>query len=100
MIEHEPGTDEFLLVPLYHIFGSDPLSMESPATASLAPTPYIALNSADAARLGAAEGQEVQVAGTRLPVRIVPELPTGVAGVPSGLTRAGSLAPIWSPIAL
>lgn len=93
-----PRTDEWLLVPLYHIFGSDPLSMASPATASLAPEPYVALNREDAARLGVGEGQPVSLAAYRLPVRIVPELPRGVAGVPFGLTPISSTAPAWSAI--
>jgi NADH-quinone oxidoreductase subunit G len=93
------GQAEWLLVPLYHIFGSDPLALQSPATASLAPKPYIALNPADAARLCISEGHELLVAGTRLPLRIFADLPTGIAGVPAGLTRVGSLAPLWSTIA-
>jgi len=91
-----PRADEWLLVPLYHIFGSDPLSMASPATASLAPQPYVALNPQDAARLGVAEGQPATIGACRLPVRIVAELPRGVAGLPAGLVPPG---PEWSRIA-
>jgi NADH-quinone oxidoreductase subunit G len=88
-------TDEWLVVPLYHIFGSDPLSMQSPATASLAPKPYVALNRDDAARLGVQEGQEVAISTYRLPVRIFPELPAGTAGLPVGLTPVIASEPAW-----
>jgi NADH-quinone oxidoreductase subunit G len=94
----EPRRNEWLLVALYHIFGSDPLAMASPATASLAPQPYVALNAEDAARLGIAEGQEVTVTERRLPVRILPELPSGVAGIPVELSPAYP-AVAWSGIA-
>jgi len=94
-----PRSKEWLLLPLYHIFGSDPLSMESPATASLAPKAYIAMNPQDAARIGARDGDEVRAAGHRLPLRIVPELPLGVAGAPAGLTPLACSAPAWIEIA-
>jgi NADH-quinone oxidoreductase subunit G len=93
-----PGAGEWLLVPLYHIFGSDPLSMASPAVASLAPKPYVALNPEDAASLGVAEGQDVSVAAYRLPVRIMDELPRGVAGLPAGLPPVTAPPPAWSAI--
>jgi NADH-quinone oxidoreductase subunit G len=80
-----PRTDEWLLVPIYHIFGSDPLAMASPSTASLALPPYVALNPEDAGRLGVTEGQMVEVASRQLPVRVLRELPRGVAGLPAGL---------------
>jgi NADH-quinone oxidoreductase subunit G len=76
----QPREGEWLLVPMYHIFGSDELSLSAPGIAELAPKPYVALNTADIA-----EGAEVQVscaAGAfRLPVRIRADLPPGVAGL-------------------
>jgi NADH-quinone oxidoreductase subunit G len=84
---HNPG--EWLVVPLYHIFGSDELSALSPAIAGLSPRAYVALNSGDARRLGVANGQEAVVsvgdAAYRLPVAINASLPDGVAGLPRGL---------------
>ena len=39
------------LLPLYHIFGSEELSLSAPGVAELAPKPYVALNAEDAKRL-------------------------------------------------
>lgn len=84
--------DERLLVPLYHIFGSEELSAEAPAVAELAPKPYVALNDEDRARLGLKEGDEVSVmingSSLKLPVHFRPELPRGVAGLPVGLAAS------------
>ncbi|MGH9359481.1 MAG: molybdopterin-dependent oxidoreductase, partial [Terriglobia bacterium] len=84
-----PGGEERLLAPLYHIFGSDELSRRAPAVAELAPKPYVALNAEDASQLGVVEGQEVAVqwngSAHRLPVKLRPDLPAGVAGLPVGL---------------
>jgi NADH-quinone oxidoreductase subunit G len=90
---------EWLLVPMYHIFGSDELSLSAPGIVELAPKPYVALNTADIT-----EGTEVQVScagGTfRLPVRIRPDLPPGVAGLSAGIPPlAGIRLPAWGKIA-
>ena len=95
----EPREGEWLLVPMYHIFGSDELSLSAPGIAELAPKPYVALNTADVT-----EGTEVQVScagGTfRLPVRIRPDLPSGVAGLSAGIPPlAGIRLPAWGKIA-
>jgi NADH-quinone oxidoreductase subunit G len=76
----QPSDGEWLLVPMYHTFGSDELSLSAAAIAELVPKPYVALNTRDVV-----EGSEVDViseAGIlRLPVRIRPDLPAGVAGL-------------------
>ena len=76
----QPSDGEWLLVPMYHTFGSDELSLSAAGIAELVPKPYVALNTRDVA-----EGSEVDVisdAGiVRLPVRIRPDLPAGVAGL-------------------
>ncbi|CAI8891400.1 NADH-quinone oxidoreductase subunit NuoG [Methylococcus capsulatus] len=78
--------DALRLVPLHHIFGSDETSMHSSAVAERAPHPYVALNPEDAARLGLAEGEEVELApDVWLPVKCLPGLAAGIAGVPAGL---------------
>jgi len=95
---------EWLIVPIEHIFGADELSFQSPAVASLAPAPYVALNAADAASLHMPEqaGEvEIELGGVkhRLPLKVLPDLPAGIAGIPAGLTPArGAVLPAWGPI--
>ena len=63
--------------------------MATAGVAERSPRPYVALNADDAAGLGTAVGQEVEVAWNsrrhRLPVRLMPSLPRRVAGMPVGL---------------
>lgn len=77
------------LVPLYHIFGSDELSMLAPALAERAPKPYLAVHPEDAARLSLHAGQVVNVgsAGAEAALTVVlrDDLARGVAGIPLGL---------------
>lgn len=81
--------DELLVIPVYHIFGSEELSILSPGVAELAPKPYLALSNGYASRLGVAEGSEVELSlgtGTYiLPVRYPPSFPEGIAGMPAGI---------------
>jgi NADH-quinone oxidoreductase subunit G len=107
--KHVPGPfearpDAALIVPLFHIFGSEELSMLAPGLAELAPRAYLALNPDDAQRLGLAEG----VAATlsldgqeyRLPVKLHASLPAGVAGLPVGLEDLpGSPTTGWGKVA-
>ena len=91
----EARKDEWLVVPLYHIFGSEELSRSAPAIAELSPEPYVALNPEDASRFG----KEVELFGQRLPVKIATDLPKGLAGVPAGVPPfAGLDLPMWSRI--
>lgn len=81
-----PPPDALRLVPLHHIFGSDETSMQSAAVAERAPHPYLALAPEDAERFALAEGEEVQLApDIWLPVKLLPCLAAGIAGVPAGL---------------
>jgi NADH-quinone oxidoreductase subunit G len=76
-------------VPLYHIFGSEELSVRTPALAQRSSRPYVALSPADAAALevGAGTFLDVDLDGLsiELPVVVRPGLPAGVAGLPVGL---------------
>lgn len=95
----KPREGEWLLVPMYHIFGSEELSLSAPGIAELAPGPHVALNTDELS-----EGTEVEVScagGTlRLPVRRRPELPRGVAALSMGLAPAvGVTLPAWAKIA-
>ncbi len=95
---------EWLVIPIEHIFGSEELSRHAPAVAKLAFAPYLALNADDAASLGVKDhagevkielGGEIQ----RLPVRVLPDLPAGIAGIPDGLPAAfGEELPAWRRI--
>jgi NADH-quinone oxidoreductase subunit G len=81
-----PGEDEYLLVPIYHIFGSEELSMASSGIVGRAPQPYLALGFEDAP---AGDGETVRllVNGKTLDltVKLMPGMPERVAGLPVGL---------------
>jgi hypothetical protein len=101
----EPRQDAWLVVPMYHVFGSEELSVLSPGIAELSPQPYLAVNIEDAAAIinvallipgpGAAPQAEgiVQLESEltldrftyHLPVRLTTGLPRGVVGLPVGL---------------
>jgi len=93
---------QFLLVPVYHLFGSEELSAMAPEIAGLSPAPYIGLSPADAGELGIGrDGERVEVLlGDRtmeLTARIMPGLRSGVAGFPPGLPGAGWVdLPAWA----
>ncbi len=94
-----PRQGAWLLVPMYHIFGSDELSLAAPGIRELATKPHVAVNSDEFA-----EGAEVEVncaAGTfRLPVMIHREMPVGVAALSVGLSPlVGIQWPTWGKIA-
>jgi|HubBroStandDraft_6_1064221.scaffolds.fasta_scaffold01943_6 NADH-quinone oxidoreductase subunit G len=95
----QPREGEWLLLPIYHIFGSDELSCSAPGIAELVAKPHVAVNSGDFT-----ENAEVEVSyagGTfRLPVRIRPDLPRGVAGLSVGAPPLVGIAlPAWGTIA-
>jgi NADH-quinone oxidoreductase subunit G len=94
----EPRAGEWLLVPMYHIFGSDELSLSASGIAELAAKPHVAVNAGDFP-----EGAEVEVSCAdhtgRLPVRLRPDLPRGVAGLSAGLPPlVGMTLPAWGKI--
>jgi NADH-quinone oxidoreductase subunit G len=94
----KPREGEWLLLPMFHIFGSDELSLSAPGISELAAKPHVAVNTGDFA-----ENTEVEVscsAGTfRLPVRIHPEMPAGVAALSVGSTPlVGIQWPAWGKI--
>lgn len=75
--------------------------MLAPGVAQLAPQPYLALNQDDAGRLQALEGEVIVLdfgsITSSLPLRIVPSLPRGVAGLPVGLPGLPYIhLPRWS----
>ena len=95
----EPREGEWLLVPMYHFIGSEELSPAARGISELATKPHVAVNCADLV-----EGTEVEMScasGTfRLPVRIRPDLPAGVACVSAGIAPlSGITMPAWGKIA-
>ncbi len=65
--------------------------------AQRAPEPYLGLNDRDMAQLGLEEGALVRfirhAAAYQLPVRRMPSLPDGIAGLPVGLPATLGLQP-------
>jgi len=99
-----PREGEWLVVPAWHIFGSEELSVLAPGIAELAPKPYVAVGPEAAARLGVGEGDEVTLTVgalvERLPVRVRPALAEGLAALPVGLPGMPVVAlPAWGRLA-
>jgi len=97
--EFQPRADEWLIVPMHHFFGSEELSLRAPAVAELATKPYVGIRGGEFN-----EGVEVELTADgvtlRLPVRLQPDLPAGVATVSAGLLpAAGMKLPAWGKIA-
>jgi NADH-quinone oxidoreductase subunit G len=95
--------DEWLVIPLYHIFGSDELSALSPAVKELMPECYVALNPDDASKLNLVKESkaEVNISGEKfiLPVKIKIDLPEGTAAIPAGLPDSPFIqSPSWIKI--
>jgi len=95
--------NEWLFVPLFHIFGSEELSSMAPSIEELSPQPYLALNADDADSLGFVSGDNASIdlngKSYRIPVRVSPSLPTGVAGLPVGLPSLDWIPlPSWGKI--
>jgi NADH-quinone oxidoreductase subunit G len=94
---------EWLVVPLYHVFGSEELSVLSRGVAELSPKPYLALRPEDLQRLGAAEGNDIELTlngvTLRLPAKSAPGLAKGLAGLPVGLPGMPAVSlPAWAAL--
>jgi len=95
--------DEWLIVPIYHIFGSEELSSIAPAIAERAPKPYLLLNNEDAANLHLDRGWEVRLELAEsfhlLIVELDPSLPRGIAGLAVGLPKSEWVdLPAWGKV--
>lgn len=97
-----PRSDEWLLLPLYHLFGSEELSIHSPSVAERIPKPYLALNPDDAAHLQLQPDAEVTFSvngrAYRMSVRLAPTVPRGTAGFPVLPASPEVALPVWSAI--
>lgn len=94
--------DQWLLIPRFHLFGSEELTRYAPTLMSLAPSTYIALRPDDAKRLQINPGEDGEVEleweGRVYPllVRIDETLPKGLAAVPAGIPPfVGIPLPAW-----
>jgi NADH-quinone oxidoreductase subunit G len=80
---------EWQVAPLYHLFGSDELSVTAPAVKTMVVGAYVALATADASRLALTENSLVKVTfGNRsysLRLRIMASLTEGMVGLPAGI---------------
>src|SRR5215831_16617406 len=86
---------QWLIVPLHHIFSSEELSRFAPGVAELSMSACLALNRED----GNGIGPEALLLGNRLAVRIMPQLPKGVAGILAGVPPfEGIELPAWHAI--
>jgi NADH-quinone oxidoreductase subunit G len=87
--DFKPLQNHLFLVPLYHIFGSEELSILSPGIAERAPDPYVAICTEDARELQLEAGRTLEFTVNkqtfRLPVKINDDITTGTAGLPLGL---------------
>lgn len=77
----------FAMFPLYHLFGSDELTARSEAIQARSTAAYVALNPADAGKLGLAgtDGVQVQHNGS-VPVLLRDSILPGTVGVSVGLS--------------
>ena len=80
---------EVVAVPLYHIFGSEELSVLGPSVAQRCPQPYLAAGpttfGVHTTDPGAMLRIEIDGRTLTLPVVVDPAMPKGVAGIPKGL---------------
>jgi NADH-quinone oxidoreductase subunit G len=94
-----PKADQYLALPIYHIFGSDELSRLSPPVAERMPGVYVAMALELAQKLGMAEGQEIEVTLDthllHLPLRLDASLPMDVVGLPVGFPGIPIVLPVW-----
>ena len=98
-----PREDEWLIVPAYHIFGSEEQSLQAPAVAQLAPKPYVAVSPDDAARLALRPESLAEVkldgASYRVQVRVRADIPRGVAALLVGVPPVlGARLPAWGTL--
>jgi NADH-quinone oxidoreductase subunit G len=93
----------FLIVPLYHVFGSDELSILTPGVKKRSPEAYLALSPKDMSGLGIPQGGaavlSVEGRAYRLAARPLPALSPGVAGLGYGLLGSPVLSfPAWGRV--
>jgi NADH-quinone oxidoreductase subunit G len=101
---HKADPDARLLIPMFHIFGSEELSRYAQGISQLVPHSYVALNPEDAVQIGTKAGDQVEVtisdSSFELDVVLRDDLPRGVAGLPAGLVEIdGMTSPAYARLA-
>ncbi|MDF2189085.1 NADH-quinone oxidoreductase subunit NuoG [Paraflavitalea sp. CAU 1676] len=96
--------NKWLLLPAYHIFGSDELSAYSAAIRELCPEPYIGLSTQDTAELGITDGKNITLVAEgeeyTYPLKIQEHLCNGIVLLPAGLPGMPALTwGSWATIA-
>lgn len=101
--ETEIHEGNILIIPLYHVFGSEELSALAPGIAELTPEPCLVLNPVDARKYGLLDAKQAGIifAGRKilLPLRLDPSIPTGIAGMFVNLPDfPGTMLPAWGTL--
>ncbi len=82
----ERKNEEYLAVPVYHIFGSEVLSSEAPAVQQMIPEMCVWMNPDDAVEEGIKKDQSLEISSGdktfKLPVKVIMNLPRGMVGFP------------------
>lgn len=97
-----PRSNEWQLVALAHIFGSDELSAKAAPVQTRIPAAYVALNPEDAAALGGpCSYVDVLLDGSaaRLPLQVKTDLPRGTVGLPQLPGAPFAVAGSWVKLA-
>lgn len=80
---------ELTAIPLYHIFGSDELSVKEGGTKELVPSPYIGVNPESAERMGWDEFTLLRPVkddvSKGVKIKVMDGIPDGCIGIPMGL---------------
>ena len=83
----QPG--EWLLVPIFHIFGSEELSRHAHGISQLLPRAYLALNPMDAFSAGVKGSEQIKIliqdSQFEVEIMLRADLPRGLAGLPAGV---------------
>lgn len=98
-----PRKGLFLIVPFYHVFGSDELSILTPGVKERSPSPYVALSPKDAGVLGIDDGEaaSLTVDGRTYRLRVLPApgLAPGLAAIGYGIPKSPVVSfPQWGTI--
>jgi NADH-quinone oxidoreductase subunit G len=101
-----PEPERWLLIPIFHIFGSEELSRHAQGISQLVPRPYVAFHPVEASLHGLKPGEQIRVLveGSQLELAVVlrADMPRGVAGLSAGISSVegislpafGKVAPI------